>query len=168
MVEQKDIIVTDTLGIIRTDIEVEYLAHLLCLGGTCRFSFNGKEFELHSGDLSIIRRRSLIEKIRPSDDFRCKIIYARPDFIALSTPQSNYGRKGSCRFSITLWCISRRNSKLFVSGTLTSWSNASVTQSIVSIARRLLMLCRPPFSISSISMPVSTAIATFPHRTPPL
>lgn len=94
MVEQKDIIVTDTLGIIRTDIEVEYLAHLLCLGGTCRFSFNGKEFELHSGDLSIIRRRSLIEKIRPSDDFRCKIIYARPDFIALSTPQSNYGTKG--------------------------------------------------------------------------
>lgn len=33
IVEQKDIIVTDTLGLIRTDIEVEYLAHLLCLGG---------------------------------------------------------------------------------------------------------------------------------------
>ena len=81
IVEQKDIIVTDTLGLIRTDIEVEYLAHLLCLGGNCRFTFNGKEFELQPGDLSIVRRRSLIEKIRPSDDFRCKIIYARPGFI---------------------------------------------------------------------------------------
>ena len=94
MVEQKDIIVTDTLGIIKTDIEVEYLAHLLCFGGTCSFTFNGKEFELHPGDLSIVRRRSLIENICPSDDFRCKIIYATPDFITLSTPQSNYGTKG--------------------------------------------------------------------------
>ncbi|WP_456094966.1 helix-turn-helix domain-containing protein [Paraprevotella xylaniphila] len=94
MDEWKDIIVTDTLGVIRTDIEEEYLAHLFCLGGTCKFVFNGKEFELHPGDLSIVRRRSMIEKIRPADDFQCKIIYAKPGFIELSTPQSNYATKG--------------------------------------------------------------------------
>lgn len=91
---QKDIFVTDKLGDIRTDAEEQYLAHLLCLGGTCQFVFNNKEFELHPGDLSIIRRRSMIEKVRPSDDFLCKIIYATPAFIAMSTPQSNYATKG--------------------------------------------------------------------------
>ena len=94
MEEWKDIIVADSLGIVKTDIEEQYLSHLLCLGGTCRFFFNGQEFELREGDLCIIRRRSLVEKIRPSADFRCKIIYAKPDFIELSTPQSNYAMKG--------------------------------------------------------------------------
>ena len=52
MDEWKDIIVTDTLGAIRTDIEKEYLAHMLCLGGTCRYRFNEREFEF-------ARRRSV-------------------------------------------------------------------------------------------------------------
>lgn len=92
---QKDIIIADKLGVVRLDSEVEYLAHLLCLEGTCRYLFNEKEFELHAGDLSIVRKRKMIEKIRPSDDFRCRIIYATPGFIELCTPQSNYGMKGA-------------------------------------------------------------------------
>lgn len=36
----KDIIVADKLGVVRADSEKEYLAHLLCLGGTCRYRFN--------------------------------------------------------------------------------------------------------------------------------
>ena len=95
MEDQKDIIVADRLGIVRTDCEKEYLAHLLCLGGTCRYRFNGRPFELHAGDVSIVRKRKMLEKIEPSDDFRCKIIYATPGFINLCTPQSNYGIKGS-------------------------------------------------------------------------
>ena len=94
MEEWKDIIVVDSLGLVKTDIEEQYLSHLLCMGGTCRFFFNGQEFELHEGDLSIIRRRSLVEKIHPSVDCQCKIIYAKPAFIELSTPQSNYAMKG--------------------------------------------------------------------------
>lgn len=50
MDKQKDLLVVDRLGIVKTDTEEEYLAHLLCLGGTCRYQFNGKEFELHAGD----------------------------------------------------------------------------------------------------------------------
>ena len=78
MEDQKDIIVADRLGIVRTDCEEEYLAHLFCLGGTCRYRFNGRDFELHAGDVSIVRKRKMLEKIEPSDDFRCKIIYASP------------------------------------------------------------------------------------------
>lgn len=95
MEEQKDVIVADRLGVLRTDSDEEYLAHLLCLGGTCSYRFNEKEFELHTGSLSIICKRKMIEKVQPSDDFRCKIIYAKPGFIELCTPQSNYGMKGT-------------------------------------------------------------------------
>lgn len=95
MEKLNDVIVADRLGMVRTDSEEDYLAHLLCLGGTCRYVFNGKEFELHTGDLSIIRKRRMIEKMEPSDDFRTKIIYAKPGFIEMCTPQSNYGMKGT-------------------------------------------------------------------------
>ena len=92
---QRDVIVADRLGIVRMDSEEEYLAHLLCFGGMCRYRFNERYFELHAGDLSIIRKRKMIEKIESTDDFQCKIIYAKPGFIELCTPQSNYGMKGS-------------------------------------------------------------------------
>lgn len=95
MDNQQDIIIADRLGIIKTDSKEDYLSHLLCLAGSCTYRFYEKDFELHAGDLSIVRKRKLIEKITPSDDFRCKIIYAKPGFIELCTPQSNYGIKGS-------------------------------------------------------------------------
>lgn len=50
MKEQKDIVIVDWGGRIPTDSEEEYLAHLLCLGGTCRYRFNERDFELHAGD----------------------------------------------------------------------------------------------------------------------
>lgn len=95
MEERNDVIVVDWKGQKIPDVSEEYLAHLLCLGGSCRFLFNGKPFELHAGDLSIVRKRKLIENVEPAEDFRAKIIYAAPGFVELCTPQSNYGMKGS-------------------------------------------------------------------------
>ncbi len=92
--QQKDIIIIDKIGVVNT-VEDDYLAHLLCLNGKCGYSFNGQEFELHKGDLSIIRKRTLIDNIHTSDDFQCKIIYVKSGFIELCTPQTNYGTKGS-------------------------------------------------------------------------
>lgn len=43
MENQTDILVLDRLGIIKLDSEENYLAHLLCLGGTCRYRFNNRE-----------------------------------------------------------------------------------------------------------------------------
>ncbi len=95
MEARKDVIVTDWVDRIPTDSEEEYLAHLFCLDGMCRYRFNERDFEMRAGDLSIIRKRKMVERVEPSDDFRCKIIYAKPGFIELCTPQSNYGMKGS-------------------------------------------------------------------------
>lgn len=167
MKEQKDIVIVDWGGRIPTDSEEEYLAHLLCLGGTCRYRFNERDFELHAGDLSIIRKRKLIERIEPSDDFRCKIIYVTPGFVELCTPQSNYGMKGQLalflnpvmRLSPEQQIVCRRDFDLL--------EQASPIRNIVSTARRSSTPCRPPSSTSLIFMPASTVKATFPHRTLP-
>lgn len=94
MEEVTNVIIADTLSGLGTDACNDYLAHALCLAGTCRFLFNGKEFELHEGDLMIVRKGKLMEKIRPSDDFRVKVMYVTSGFIELCTPQTNYGMKG--------------------------------------------------------------------------
>lgn len=90
-----DIFITDRIGVVPLDAAGEYLAHLLCLDGWCSYRFNGNVRELRRGDLSIIRKRQIVEDIRQSDDFQCRIIYARASFIELCAPQTNYGIKGS-------------------------------------------------------------------------
>lgn len=52
----------------------------------------------------IVRKGKLIERVRPSADFKVKVLYATPQFINLCTPQSNYGTKGSIALFSTLSC----------------------------------------------------------------
>lgn len=94
MAETEKIIIADTLEGLNTDAYSDYLTHALCLGGTCRFGYNGEERELQAGDLMIVRKGKLVERLQPSEDFRVKVIYVASGFIELSTPQSNYGMKG--------------------------------------------------------------------------
>ncbi len=94
MEQQKDLIITDRLDDIGTHPYREYLGHALCLGGSCHLVFNGAELEMKQGDLMIVRRGKLVEKIKPEKDFRVVIVYVSSKLIELSTPQSNYGMKG--------------------------------------------------------------------------
>ena len=103
MDEQKNVIITDSLQHLQgnnysfycnEDCFSRYLVHALCTGGSCRFVFNEREFELQEGDLMIVRKGKLIEWMHPSADFRVKIIYINSDFINLCLPQNNYGTKG--------------------------------------------------------------------------
>lgn len=89
-----NIIITDTLKGLGTDAYGNYLAHALCMSGTCRLGYNGQNFELCAGDLMIVRKGKLVEWIQPSEDFRVKVIYVTSGFVVLSTPQNNYGMKG--------------------------------------------------------------------------
>lgn len=89
------ILITSSLDLIGNEIYSDYLSHALCLGGSCAFLFNGKEFELRKGDVMIVRKGKLVEKIRPSGDFDVVNVMVIPEFIAASSPvQSNYGVKG--------------------------------------------------------------------------
>ena len=94
MAETENIIIRDTLDGLGTDAYSNYLAHALCLAGSCSLRYNGEERELQAGDLMIVRKGKLVERIRPSEDFRVKVIYVTSEFIVLSTPLSNYGMKG--------------------------------------------------------------------------
>ena len=94
MGETANIIIADTLQGLGTDAYSGYLAHALCLSGICRLKYNGEERELRAGDLMIVRKGKLVEKIQPSEDFRVKVIYIASGFVVLSTPQNNYGMKG--------------------------------------------------------------------------
>lgn len=91
----QDVIIEQTLDGLGSEAYSDYLAHAICLAGHCSFSFNGNNFELREGDLMIVRKGKLIEKLCPSDDFEVKVMYATAKFIELSTPQSNYGMKGT-------------------------------------------------------------------------
>ena len=90
----KDVIITDKIQDIRSGRYESYLAHALCLGGKCRFKFNGNEFELHESDLMIVRKGELLDDIQFSEDFAVKVLYVTAPFIELCTPQTNYGVKG--------------------------------------------------------------------------
>ena len=92
--EQKDIIITDTIDGIGAREYENYLGHALCLDGECTFEWCGRKMAMHAGDLLIVRRGKLMERIEPDAAFRVKMIYVSASFITLSTPQSNYGMKG--------------------------------------------------------------------------
>lgn len=90
----KDVIIEKTFEGLGTDRYSDYLAHAICLAGHCEFTFNGNEFGLKEGDLMIVRKGKLVENIRPSEDFKVKVLYVTAPFIELCTPQTNYGTKG--------------------------------------------------------------------------
>ena len=94
MEKTNDILMADTLGGLERMAGEGYLTHALCVGGSCSFLFNNRKFELHEGDLMIVRKGKLIEKLRPGEDFRVKVVYVTAEFIQLATPQSNYGVRG--------------------------------------------------------------------------
>ena len=89
------VIITDTLDVIGKGAYRDYLSHALCTAGSCTFTFNGKEFELHKGDVIIVCKGKLMEKVRPEEGFQVTNIMVEAEFIAVSSPiKSNYGVKG--------------------------------------------------------------------------
>lgn len=66
---------------------------------------------MRKGDLMIVRKGKLVEKIAPDSQFRVMVVYVSAPFIGLSTPQSNYGVKG--RLALFLNPIMHLNSSQF-------------------------------------------------------
>ncbi|MBR5069214.1 MAG: helix-turn-helix domain-containing protein [Bacteroidales bacterium] len=94
-IERPQIVLASTLeGAGKGDL-AEYLLHAYCHEGCCTFTYNHKVFTFRAGDCMIVRRSDLLEHVHPTEDFRVEVIHVTPEFIAISTPQSNYGTKGS-------------------------------------------------------------------------
>lgn len=69
MEQLKDVIIEENLDGIGSSRYENYLAHAICLGGTCSFRFNGKQYVMRENDLMIIRKGKLLGEVEPSDDF---------------------------------------------------------------------------------------------------
>lgn len=95
MVKTEKVIIKNTLDVIGKGTYRDYLSHALCTAGSCTFTFNGKEFELHKGDVMIVRKGKLMEKVCPKEGFQVTNIMVESEFITVSSPiKSNYGVKG--------------------------------------------------------------------------
>lgn len=90
----KDVVIENSLTGIGSGLYDNYLAHALCVGGSCSFKFNGHDFVFREGDLMIVRKVKLLDEIMPSQDFSVRTLYVTAQFIELCTPQTNYGMKG--------------------------------------------------------------------------
>lgn len=108
---EQNVVVADTLeGLGKKPLE-NFLGHALCLDGECGIVFNGVAHTMRKGDLMIVRKGKLVEKIAPDSQFRVMVVYVSAPFIGLSTPQSNYGVKG--RLALFLNPIMHLNSLQF-------------------------------------------------------
>lgn len=95
----KDLIIREGLeGIGEGEVSM-HLAHILCMSGHCDIRYNGRDFRIRKHDCCIIRATQLIESAESSADFKAKVIYASPIFIEKSTPNTNYGMRGSLSLS---------------------------------------------------------------------
>lgn len=90
----KEIELRDTLNCIGKDRYEDYVAHAMCMKGSCKFIFNGKPYLMNEGDLIIIRLGRLFGDVEPSSDFEVRNLMVASSFINLSAPQNNYGTKG--------------------------------------------------------------------------
>lgn len=134
----KDVMMEESLVGLGTEAYSDYLAHAICLGGQCFFTFNGNEFELNEGDLLIVRKGKLVGNIRPSEDFKVKTLYVTAPFIELCTPQTNYGVKG--QLSLFLNPIMRLDTgQRFVCERDFRWIEYRLTQSDHAFYRELLI-----------------------------
>lgn len=134
----KDVIIEDSLNGIGSNRYEDYLAHALCLGGSCSFKFNTQNFEFREGDLMIVRKGKLVDDIRPSADFKVRTLYVTAPFIELCTPQTNYGMKG--QLSLFLNPIMRLDERQrFVCERDFRWIDYRLAQSGHTFYRELLM-----------------------------
>ena len=77
------------------DVELRnHFTHAYCTAGTCEMTYNGENIRVAKGDCVIIIANQLVTAIRPSEDFRVKVIYIEVGFLEACTPHTSYGVTG--------------------------------------------------------------------------
>ena len=138
MVLFKDVIIENSIEGIGSPRLEDYLAHALCLGGSCSFTFNGRRFELREGDLMIVRKGKLLDDVSISPDFVVRTLYVTAPFIELCTPPTNYGMRG--QLSLFLNPVMKLDSaQRFVCERDFRWMDYRLNQTDHTFYRELLM-----------------------------
>lgn len=90
MVEDTDIIITNSITDIVSIKLAAHYTHALCTRGRLDFKYAGRDFSLKAGDCMIILYNELISDLMPSDDFETTVLYATYPFIMEYLPANNY------------------------------------------------------------------------------
>ncbi|MCH5329089.1 MAG: AraC family transcriptional regulator [Coprobacter sp.] len=93
--DRPDIVIGNSMTCIGQGELKDYVTHAYCRSGSCSFSFNDQRYTFSAGDCLIMRHSRLITDVVEGAGFETDIIFVTPEFIEISTPQSNYGMRGS-------------------------------------------------------------------------
>jgi len=93
--DPKTVIIEDKLDGLTSGRYDSYIAHVYCYEGECDFTFNGMDYTICRDNSMIIIMPALTANLRPSPDFKVKVIYVLGPFLEASSPRNNYGIKGS-------------------------------------------------------------------------
>lgn len=89
------VVVAHNLDSVVTEPMENYILHALCTAGEASFTFNGRDFTFRKGDLIIVHHGRLMENFVASADFEVRVLYIMSSFTVASTPNTNYGTRGS-------------------------------------------------------------------------
>lgn len=88
------IIVSDRLQAL-FDFELKnYFTHVFVTDGECAMKYSGEEVRMEKGDCVIIIANHLVTELRPTENFRAKVIFIEPGFMEACTPHTSYGIVG--------------------------------------------------------------------------
>ena len=92
--QQDSIIVSDRLQAL-FDFELRScFTHAVVTEGECMMKYNGEEVRMAKGDCVIIIANHLVTELRPTENFRAKVIFIEPGFMEACTPHTSYGIVG--------------------------------------------------------------------------
>ena len=93
--DPKSVIIEDSLDGLVSGKYDSYVAHVYCFEGECDFAFNDMDYNISRDNSMIIIMPAATSNLRPSPDFKAKVIYVAGPFLEASSPCNNYGIKGS-------------------------------------------------------------------------
>lgn len=91
---RKNVILSDNMDGVFTQEMEYYITHAYACEGCCEIIFNNESFDFSKGDMLIIMSNRLVGEIKPSTDFKVKVIYIQLQYMETCTPHTSYGVKG--------------------------------------------------------------------------
>ncbi|MDE6497544.1 MAG: AraC family transcriptional regulator [Muribaculaceae bacterium] len=88
------IVFSEDFRLINSPAFYDCVVHLICTGGSGRFSYNGRVFELGRNDIAVLSRPSMVADMAGDEDFSCEFVAAPDSFLHNLLPANNYAIQG--------------------------------------------------------------------------
>lgn len=90
----EDIVWSDNVSLTNSTAFYDCVVHMICISGSCEFSYNGNPFTISKGDIAVLSRPGLVKDLSADDEFRCEFIAAPEKFLHSLLPANNYAIQG--------------------------------------------------------------------------